>query len=130
MRRKGLGEECRIHKAFATIVKGYDAYKQLDCSWFSYDASGEKRDLITGALLKAKGLKPGSPDYSFKVIRKNIAHYIYIEFKTPKGKQSPNQKLFEKSCVGVNEKYYIARSVQEGLDILRHERILFDNLRA
>ena len=121
---KGLGQEDHIHKSFAAIVKGYEVFNRLNCSFWSYDASGENRNAKTGALLKAKGLKKGQPDYHFKTLREGITHYIYIEFKTDKGKQSDSQKAFEKDCVGSNEKYYIARSVEEGLDILKKEGIL------
>jgi hypothetical protein len=117
-------KEDTIHKAFAQIVRGYESIRKLNCSFWSYDASGEYRKAVTGGLLKAKGLKPGQSDYLFKTIRNGIAHHIYIEFKTEKGKQSPNQKLFEQSCIAENEKYYIARSAHEGVELLIHEKII------
>ncbi len=124
MRRRGLGEEDLMHKTFGGLLKVYEGMGKLNCQHYSYDASGEKRDLKTGALLKAKGLKPGAADYSFKMIKDNIAHYTYIEFKTQKGKQSDNQKLFEKGCCADNEDYYIVRSVNEAITILEEKRII------
>jgi hypothetical protein len=53
-------------------------------------------------------------------------HYIYLEFKTPTGKQSPNQKLFEQTCFAENEKYYLVRSTQEAINILVNEKIIID----
>lgn len=124
IKRRGLGQEDQLHKKFANTVRGYESFGKLKCQWWSYDASGENRKLETGALLKAKGLRPGKSDYEFKIIKKTVAHYVYIEFKTEKGKQSESQKAFEETCTASNEAYYIARSVQEGIDILIKEGIL------
>jgi hypothetical protein len=122
--RRGLGKEDQLHKQFAALIKKYEKMGKLNCSFWSYDASGENRTLQTGALLKAKGLRPGKSDYEFKIVKSGIAYHIYIEFKTETGKQSPNQKLFEESCRAVNESYHIARSVQDGLKILEEEGII------
>ena len=117
-KKRGLGEEDLMHKSFGRIMRQYDGYGKLKCLEWTYDASGEKRDGITGSLLKAKGLNPGQSDYRFKYLKNNIAHYLYLEFKTKTGKQSDNQKRFEKTCIAENEKYEIARSVEEGLNAL------------
>lgn len=117
----GIGNEGLMHKQFAGIIRQYEGYGKLKCEWWSYDSAGEKRSLMTGALLKAKGLKPGKSDYEFKQIRGNIAHHLYIEFKFGKGKQSDNQIAFEKTCKASNEKYYVVYSVEEAIDILKKE---------
>jgi hypothetical protein len=124
--RKGLGEEDRSHKSFASLVRGYETIGKLNSPWWSYDASGEYRNAKTGALLKAKGLRPGKADFEFKTIRNNITHHIYLEFKTKIGRQSPNQKLFENTCFAENEKYFLVRSVQEAINILINENIIID----
>jgi hypothetical protein len=69
IRAKGLGQEDRTHKSFASIIRRYEVLGLLNCPWWSYDASGEYRNVKTGALLKAKGLRPGKADYEFKTIR-------------------------------------------------------------
>ena len=125
MTRKGLGSEDIMHKQFGILMLQYEGFNLMDCEWFSYDASGEKRSLITGALLKAKGLRPGKSDYEFRQLRDDIMYHIYIEFKVPKGKQSPNQKAFEKTCAKAkNNIYYLAYSVEEAVKILQQEKIL------
>lgn len=124
--KRGLGQEDRSHKGFSNLVRGYETLGKLNSPWWGYNAAGENRNAITGALLKAKGLKCGESDYFFKTIRDNIAHYIYIEFKTKTGKQSPNQKLFEQSCTADNEKYYLARSVEDAINILIKEKVIID----
>jgi len=126
MKRKiGIGVEGLIHKKFASLIYKYETYNKLNCEWWSYDASGEKRNAITGSLLKSKGLKSGKADYEFIMIKNNIAYYIYIEFKKPKtensvaGKQSKSQKEFEIVFENVaNVNYYVCYSVQDAIDIL------------
>lgn len=117
-KKKGLGEEDLMHKYFGALIKKYELMGLLECAFWSYDASGENRNQKTGALLKSKGLRPGQSDYFFKAIKKTIAHYIHIEFKTKSGKLSVNQKLFRDTCSAVNEFYYVCRSVQEAIEIL------------
>lgn len=127
-------EEDALHKKFAALIRDYESKGKLHCAWWSYDSSGEKRPSKklpngksyspTGALLKAKGLRPGKSDYEFKVVKNTIAYHVYIEFKTEKGTQGPNQKLFEESCYAVNEFYYIARDVNAGLKILEYHDII------
>lgn len=124
--RRGLGEEDILHKDFASVVRKYNCYSRLKniISW-TYNASGEKRSKTTGSLLKAKGLAKGVPDFLFRKRDKdNICHNIWLEFKTPTGKQSKSQIEFEEKCTCANERYYLPRSVKEGLDILIKEDLL------
>jgi hypothetical protein len=120
-----LGKEDIIHKQFAAMINMYQRMNKLTAVFWSYDASGEHRNKTTGSLLKSKGLTPGKADYEFRTIKEdNICHHIYIEFKTDTGKQLPSQKAFENTCIAANNRYYIARSVEEGLSILKKEGIL------
>lgn len=126
-KRRGLGKEDHLHKQFGALIKRYEALGKLNADWWSYDASGEKRDLKTGALLKAKGLRPGMSDYSFKTVRNNLAHYFYLEFKTDTGRQSASQKTFEESCYASNEFYHISRSIEDAVKYLEEEGVLETN---
>lgn len=126
-RKIGIGVEGKIHKDFANLVKQYEFYKKLDCIWWSYSASGEYRKPTTGALLKAKGLKTGFPDYWFIYRIENIDYNLYIEFKANKGKQSENQLDFEnKFKDSKNSFYYLARSVKEAINILTKHKLILD----
>lgn len=123
MKKIGIGQEGKMHKDFANIIKQYEGYKQLNCIRWSYDASGERRTAITGALLKAKGLKGGKPDYEFigkgYINKIPVACYLYLEFKFGKGKQSENQKEFQKSIKGLNNvAYYVVYTIEEAIKIL------------
>lgn len=123
--RRGIGEEDKIHIGFGQIVAKYEHFKALNCLTWSYQAGGEKRNIQTGAMLKKKGLKRGTPDYSFIKSVDGQCHFIWIEFKTKSGKQSEEQKEFEEMCSKTNNmRYYIARSIEEGINILTKENIL------
>lgn len=114
-----------MHKDFAIIIRDYDRIGALRCAFWSYDAAGEKRSPITGALLKSKGLAKGRPDYEFIKIIDNIANHIFIEFKCGKNKQSQEQKDFQKMCAGTsNLKYGLCYSIDEALAFLKEYHII------
>jgi len=130
-RKRGIGVEGLMQKQFSSLIKQYEAYNRLKAIWWSYDASGEKRSIITGALLKAKGLNSGKADYEFIKIKDSIAYYIYLEFKKPKtnnsriGNQTENQKEFENLFKNTtNVSYYICYSVAEAISILQKNQFL------
>lgn len=129
----GIGNEGRLHKDFASIVRQYESYKKLDVLLWSYFPSGEKRSAITGALLKAKGLAKGIPDYFFIQKRSVISAFepeydvkiVFIEFKFGKGKQSYSQVEFEKKMGGLqNVTYRLCYSVEEAINVLLKEKII------
>ena len=53
---------------------------------------------------------------------------IFIEIKTPRGRQSEQQKKFEKAITQLGYKYVIMRSVEEARRLV--ERLKNDNKRA
>lgn len=124
----GIGSEGKIHKDFANIIKQYEFYQKLDCLFWTYNASGEHRNSITGALLKAKGLACGFPDYIFFkkiLLEEYYVEVVFIEFKAGKGKQSDSQKKFQAKFEGLrNAHYYLCYSVEEALKVLRDEEVL------
>ena len=52
--------------------------------------NGGARNAVTGALLKAEGVKPGVPDLCLPVARGQY-HGLYIEMKSSKGKPTEDQ---------------------------------------
>jgi|SRR5690348_2419317 hypothetical protein len=60
--------------------------------------------------LKHMGKFSGLPDYCF--ISKTDS--FFIEFKSKKGKQSDNQKIFQEWCDSSKIDYYICRNFKEG----------------
>lgn len=67
---------------------------------------------------KHMGKISGLPDYCFMSPNDSF----FIEFKTSKGRQSDNQKIFEGWCCMTSIKYHICRSSKEG-KILIEEKI-------
>lgn len=53
--------------------------------------NGGARDAITGAILKAEGVKPGVPDV-FLPVASGPFHGLFIELKSAKGRASPEQR--------------------------------------
>jgi len=77
------------------------------CCW--HIPNERKQSAVQGAILKAKGVVSGVPDY---VINYNSKAY-YIEFKNETGKQSESQKTVEIALKAQGFDYVILRSVDE-----------------
>jgi len=45
---------------------------------------------------------------------------LYIELKTPTGKQSPKQKEFEETIKGLNQNYHVVRSLEKFQEIIKN----------
>jgi hypothetical protein len=117
----GIGAEGLIHKNFADLLRVKEYLKQINCVFWSYNAAGEKRSPITGALLKAKGLKTGQADYTFYYQNRNSynVNILFLEFKAKKGKQSESQKDFESKFEAKdNVNYEVCYSVDEAVSVL------------
>lgn len=103
--------EDNLHKLINTYLKYYQKTHD-DLIFYTYMPFGEKRDLKTGVLLKAKGTKRGVPD--FMLLFKN--HIVYwIECKTDKGTLTKEQEAFQK-MIKDNYKswqYYVVRSLDD-----------------
>lgn len=95
-------------------------------NWFRYQyptfskmliavPNGGRRDAITGAMLKAEGVKAGVADILF--LKPNSKyHGLCIELKTPKGRQSEAQKRWQRSVELLGYRYVILRSIDEFID--------------
>jgi hypothetical protein len=88
------------HKIQSGIIKAVEPIPE--CRWLHANPNGGNRSAVTGARLKAEGVKRGIPDLFLPFpIRKYIGWYhgFYIEVKTPKGSQTKEQKEFEKFAI-------------------------------
>lgn len=97
---------------------------QLQCvKWFDYQYSskklylhhspnGGKRDEREGARFKAMGTRAGFPDLI--LLHPNRFYpFMGIELKTKEGRQSDNQKKYEKLFVEMGAKYIVVRSLED-----------------
>lgn len=96
------------------------------CLWF-HVPNGGARDAITGAKLKAMGVKAGVPDLVF--IWKGGAGFVELkrpedrcllsELSRPEGRLSPSQRAFKDECDGLGVPYVVATSVDEAIATVR-----------
>jgi len=73
---------------------------------------------IKGAMNKAMGVVPGVADMCYL---KTEGRTCWIEWKTDTGKQSEEQKRFEKICRSLGHEYHIVRNEEEFLKIINHD---------
>jgi len=74
--------------------------------------NGGRRDKITAAIMKGEGVLAGVADLFLMVPNKSY-HGLWIEMKTPKGRSSDSQKLFESLSKTQGYEYRIARTLDE-----------------
>ena len=78
--------------------------------------NGGARSKTEGAIMKGEGVLSGVADM-FLMHAAQGYHGLYIEVKTPKGRQTDSQKAFEKEAFSAGYKYVIVRSVEEFMKI-------------
>lgn len=74
--------------------------------------NGGRRDKITAAIMKGEGVLAGVADL-FLMVPNEGFHGLWIEMKTPKGRASDSQKLFESLSKSQGYEYRIARTLDE-----------------
>ena len=79
--------------------------------------NGGHRSPITGAMLKAEGVRKGVPDLQLD-IKKRGYHGLRMEVKTPKGRLTAEQKEWGEWLRSQGYYWNVVRSVQEGVDLL------------
>ena len=109
-------------------MKHKESKLQIECvKWFRLQypkllifavPNGNKRNAITGIILKAEGVLAGVADLC---VLKNNGKCFFIEMKSDKGKQSETQKAFESYCMLNGFKYYIVNSFDTFTYIVKSE---------
>ena len=69
---------------------------------------------IKGSMNKSLGVLPGVSDMAYLV----NGSVVWIEWKTPDGRQSPDQKAFEQLVSRLGMRYIIVRSEPEFLEVI------------
>lgn len=107
--------EDQICIEFVKTLSFYKLHKKLKCIYIHIpNEISANNNPIYGNRLKMKGKLAGAPDYIF--LTEN--DFGCIEFKTPTGKFTPGQIKFQEKCERYNIKYEVAKSSNEGIDIL------------
>lgn len=99
---------------------------QIQCvRWFAYEYphlrmllyhpknEGTANGRVRGAIAKAEGVVAGVADLILQTPSTDGFSCLAIEMKTPAGRQSQEQKLFERYITAANGKYVIVRSFDD-----------------
>ena len=109
-------EEADIQSEFFNRVKLF--YPQIPDKLLFSVPNGGSRNKIEAANLKRQGVKSGVADVILLVPKGGFAS-LCLEFKTKTGKQSPEQKEFQKQAENCGSKYVIVRSVKEAIEEMK-----------
>lgn len=118
MKRKALTAKIRKkpadkeHKLQCACVRWYELqYPKFRHNLFAVP-NGGKRNVVTGAKLKAEGVLAGVSDF---ILLKSNRFYgaLLIEMKVDTGTQSPSQKEWESKITADGYKYVVCRSLDE-----------------
>lgn len=102
---------------------------QVSCvRWFRYAypsyarllfaiPNGGDRDIRVAQRLKAEGVVAGVADL-FLAIGTEVCHGMFIEMKTPQGRQSEKQKEFQRVVEEEGYMYIVCRSLDEFREIV------------
>lgn len=109
VRRRSSYDEHNLQAAEVRYIRG--AYPDLSGVFFAVP-NGQKRTARQTEWLKEEGLLPGASDM---LLLKSTSQYgfLCIENKTPKGRQSSEQKVFQFEVERHGGKYIIIRSIDE-----------------
>lgn len=77
--------------------------------------NGGSRNKIEAKNLKAQGVKSGVADVLLLISKKGYTN-LCLEFKTPTGRQSDEQKEFQHQVERAGGKYVIVRSVMQAVE--------------
>ena len=102
-------EESQIQKSIVTAIRCL--YPKSILLAIPNEA---RRNVRTGAIMKAMGMLSGASDLIF-IHKGNV---YFFEVKTDKGKQTDTQKEFEKRVIEQGFKYFVIRSANEALNII------------
>lgn len=79
--------------------------------------NGGARDPITGAMLKAEGVKRGVPDL-FLPTAAGPFHGLFLEMKTASGRLSPDQQQWQHGLIEQGYACVTAHSLEQAIDTL------------
>jgi hypothetical protein len=99
-----------------------------DVLWY-HCPNGEQRDPRTAAKLKAMGVLPGVSDLQFHwcdvdELGCKVRRVLHLELKAEAGRQTEAQAGFALAVRLLGDEYYIARNIDEALELLRERGLL------
>lgn len=109
-------EEARIQTEFFNQVPLF--FPALPDRLLFAVPNGGSRHKIEAANMKRQGVKRGIADVILQVPKKGFAS-LCLEFKTPTGKQSDEQKEYQRQVEMAGSKYVVVRSVEQAIRIMQ-----------
>lgn len=109
-------EEARIQSEFFKQVPLF--FPTLPDRLLFAVPNGGSRHKIEAANMKRQGVKRGVADVILQVPKKGYAS-LCLEFKTPTGKQSDEQKEYQRQVEMAGSKYVVVRSVEQAIRIVQ-----------
>lgn len=114
-RKKVNHEEADIQSEFFAQVKLI--FPQLPQKLLFAVPNGGSRHKIEAANMKRQGVTPGVADVILLIPKKGYASLL-LEFKTQSGRQSDEQKEFQRQAELCKSKYVIVRSVKQAIEAM------------
>ena len=107
------------HRIQCAIVKWfYYAYPAYRGGCLFSVPNGGHRNIQTARSLKAEGVTSGVSDLLLLVPKRDY-HGLCVEVKTPVGRQSDNQKNWQRIIEAQGYRYEIVRSLDDFAELLR-----------
>lgn len=93
-------------------IRWFD-FQHAAFSWALFHVpNGGKRNAKEAARFKAMGVRPGVPDLLF-ILPRGKYHYLAIELKVGRNKQTERQLQYEALINAMGGKYIVVRSLEE-----------------
>ncbi len=115
-RKKKDNEEEREQIEFFKLVSLY--FPHIPEKLLFAVPNGGSRHICEAANLKRQGVKRGVSDVIVLIPKKGYAS-LCLEFKTKQGRQSDEQKEFQRQAENCCNKYVIVRSAMQAIDEVR-----------
>jgi len=113
---KGHGPEDKITMDIVNFLVGGSIDGELKFVWFHPANEISRADNpIYGQYLKKLGKIKGAPDFVFVW----SGGGGFIEVKSPKGRMSPSQEIFQRWCITFGIPYEVVRSLDEAKKVLQ-----------
>ena len=103
------------HRLQASVLRFLEVHAVRNTYVFAIPNEA-KRSFTLAARMKASGLRAGVADLCIMFPEGRVA---WLELKTLKGRQTPEQKNFEEVCDVLGHRYGLAHSLDEAIDILK-----------
>lgn len=111
-RRKPRQQEHQLQKSCIEWFRHFNKATRPVGRFLFAIPNGGRRDATTGAMLKAEGVRAGVADL-FLMIPSQGYSGLWIEMKTKSGRQSPEQKEFQRDAEDYFYAYRLCRSLDD-----------------